>query len=335
MQLFLLGDFESNNGPGNANKEIRNSLAERFQVKFSRQRKKLARICEAIVGIANADVLIICSKSQINLLAIKAAKLMNKKIVYVMHGLSSYEESINNPDISENALANFRKYEFYIFENVDRVICVSKFAMEFVCGIYPGYKNKMDYIFNVVDVTKLDHQITELKHKTHSVLSVGGGMRRKNNLVVANAITTCSQRFNDIEYTVVGSEAIDGMTIKNSPYVTWINHLDHNELLQLMQCNDLYIQNSTFETFGLAVVEALYAGCSILLSNQTGCKDLFTTIKDDDLIFHVDDEVEIAEKIEKLLRNGNNQRLRDGFNKQFISRGWQAKKFEAIIQSIL
>lgn len=336
MRIFLLGDFKSDNGPGNANKKIRDSLKQRLDIYYSKKENRFERIIETIVGIAKTDILIICSKSQINYLAIKLAKFFRRKTLYILHGLSSYEEKINNPDISEISLGKMRRYERFVFNHVDKVVCVSKLAMEFLIKQFPMYTKKLDYIYNVVDIKSIQSRSDYSIHKkiNHSVMSVGGGMRRKNNLAVAKALSVCVDDGMKVALTVVGKDGVDGELIKKYLFVTWIDYLSHAEICQLMSETKIYIQNSTFETFGLAIIEALYAGCDLLISSNVGCKDLFTTLEDDDLIFDVNDTEEISSKVCKLLRNGNNQRLRMGFSEKMVSTDWQCNKLMEIIYGL-
>lgn len=336
MRIFLLGDFISDNGPGNANKQIRDSLKKRLDISYSQKEKKFKRIIETFVGITKADILIICSKSQINYLAIKWANLLRKKTLYILHGLSSYEEKINNPDISENSLRKMRRYERFVFDNVDKVVCVSKLAMQFLIEQFPMYTNKVDYIYNVVDLKAIQSSSKNSVYlrTNHSVMSVGGGMRQKNILAVAKALSVYVDDGMRAALTVVGKDAVDGEAIKKYPFVTWIDNLPHDKLCQLMSETKIYIQNSTFETFGLAIIEALYSGCDILISSNVGCKDLFTTLEDDDVIFDVNDTKEITLKVSKLLIHGNNQRLRRGFSENFVSVDWQCNKIMEIIYSL-
>ena len=101
-----------------------------------------------------------------------------------------------------------------------------------------------------------------------------------------------------------------------------------------MYQSSLYIQKSSFETFGLAVIEALSAGCSLLISNEVGCKDLFETIRDTDIIFDITNEEEIFVKIEYLLREPNNQRMVNGFRKNWVSKEYQRQRWDEIIKKI-
>lgn len=336
MQIYLLGDFKSDNGPGNANKQILESLTERLDVSYSKKERKFVRVVETIVSIARANILMICSRSKINYLAIIWSKFLKRKTLYILHGLSSYEEKINNPGISEDCLKKMRKYENFVFKNADKIICVSKYAMDFLKMQFPMYADKIMYIYNTIDLKTIQENIepNSCKKGNYSVLSVGGGIRRKNNLTVSKALEVCVDKGTATTFTVVGDDAVDGKAIKSYPFVKWINYLPHDELNHLMRKTNLYIQNSTFETFGLAIIEALYAGCDLLISANVGCKDLFTTLEEGDLIYNVNDVGEISSKIIRILKKGNNQRLRNGFSENMVTKDWQADKFIEIINSL-
>ena len=86
-----------------------------------------------------------------------------------------------------------------------------------------------------------------------------------------------------------------------------------------MENADVYIQNSLYETFGLAVIEALDAGCSLLLSNKMGCVELFENLNSNDVIYNSDDVNEIKEKLQAVLLKENNTRLRKAFRYDLIS----------------
>ena len=90
MQIYLLGDLKSDNGPGNANKQIKEALLLKYKVDYSKQNGKIGRIAEMYKGIKWSDLLLICSSSKINYLAVRLAKKMGKKIVYLMHGNCMY-----------------------------------------------------------------------------------------------------------------------------------------------------------------------------------------------------------------------------------------------------
>lgn len=333
MHIFLLGDFESDNGPGNANKKTRDSLLLKYEIKYSKEKGWIKRIYEMYKGITQADILLICSASKINYLAIRIAKYQKKKILYLMHGYASFEKKIENPKLTDRELKKTYEYEEYIFTNVDRIICVSKRFMYYMKTERPKYAYKFDYIFNIIDVEKIEkiYRNSQGSKKKNQILSVGGGMRRKNILTLANALGESDK---GVKLIVVGKSLYDGERIRSFDNVVWYEHLKHEELYRTMAETALYIQNSIFETFGLAVVEALYAGCSILVSDSVGCLDLFKNLTDQDVIFDTYDQKEIQEKAEYLLLNPNNQRLMQGLKKECFSKEWHANRWTDIIVGV-
>lgn len=333
MRIFLLGDFESDNGPGNANKKIRDSLLLKYEIKYSKEKGRVRRIYEMYKGIAHSDILLICSASQINYLAVRVAKKQGKKILYLMHGYSSYEKKLENPELTDNELKKTYDYEEFIFTNSDRIICVSKRFMDYMKTQISKYADKFDYIFNTIDVEGIEkiHKNNPEEERKNQILSVGGGKRQKNILTLAKVLAENDKK---TKFIVVGKSLQDGERIKAFDNVMWYEHLKHEELYRVMAETTLYIQNSIFETFGLAVVEALYAGCSVLVSNAVGCLDLFENLTDQDVIYDTYDKKEIQEKVNYLLLNPNNQRLMKGLKKECLSKEWQANRWYDIINSM-
>lgn len=332
MRVFLVGDFESDNGPGIANRKIRDALVNNFEVSYSQATGKWRRIIEVFREIKKTDILVICSKSKLNYIAIKIARWEKKKILYIMHGYASYEVKIDNSGEKKSRLRNICKYESFVIDNVNKIVCVSKNFMGLMMEQFPDYKSKFDYIYNSVDVKRIRQQFLRSSSDVkNQILSVGGGMPRKNNICVAKAINNIYQVNEHLTYCVVGKEAVDGKEIKTYSFVRWFDHMSHMELIDQMNKSALYIQNSRFETFGLSIIEALAAGCSILISNNVGCKDLFTTIEESDIIYNVDDVQEIENKIKFLIDHGNNQRLWSGFQIDKVSKEWCSEKLGSII----
>lgn len=333
MKLFLLGDFASDNGPGNANKQIRDTLAGIYGIEYSCASGKYARVMEMYKGVRRADILLICSRSNINYLAVIDAKKRGKKVIYLMHGWALNEAMIEDPHISARQLNAIKRYEVFVYGASDRIVCVSERFMVFMEKQFPQYGDKLDYIYNAVDVDQIKDVCRDKIgfRRGNTILSAGGGMRRKNNLAIARAVSRIPAR---LEYTVVGEDMEDGEEIRKYESVTWIRHLSHDALLQMMGETDLYIQNSTFETFGLAVIEALYAGCSLLISHAAGCLELFETVTDADIIYDTSDEEEISDKIQHLLQEPNNKRLLSGFREEWVSGEYQGSRWREMIQKM-
>ena len=327
--LFLIGDFQSDNGPGTANKQILQSLSQGYGVRYSKAQSKLGRIIEAIVKIMISDAVVICSKSQINYFVINIAKRLKRKIYYVMHGCSSFEEKLNNSKVSVQKLQSLNDYEDFIITNTDKIICVSKFFMNFMKQRMPKYNYKFDYIYNCIDIKKITSQITSVPERNAQIASIGGGMKRKNILTI---VKSAQQLQPSLPVLVIGADGPDSPEIKRQDNIEWKGLLSHSDVIRLLSETKIYVQNSAFETFGLSVIEALYCGCDLLISDNMGCKDLFGTLTDNDIIYDVHDQKEICQKLQYLYKHSNNKRLRKGFRKELVSHHWQLEKFNHIFE---
>lgn len=323
-RVYFIGDIYTNSGPSNANKQILNSIKENYKVAVNSKKQSL-RLIELIFKVWWANKIIICSKSKFNKWIIKLAKIFNREIIYIFHGISSFEDKVNN-SLEKVKIDQNLEYDNFIIDNCNKCIFVSIKLKELAIELF-GKRDHYYYIYNVVDFDNKDNLILE-NLKSIDVISVGGGVPIKKNLVIAKAINSFNVKIN---YYVVGKESRDGKKIKEYEFVKYIEWVSHEELLKLMQQTKIYVQNSIFESFGLSIIEALYSGCSILFPKNCGCLELFESLTGSDIIENSDDQDEIKIKITNLLENPNNQRLIKGFNKEKVSMSWQAKKLKEII----
>lgn len=307
MKIFFVGDFKSNTGPAIANMQIKKGLSDIKDIEFSNANNLITRVLEIIVNAIKCEKICICSFSKINYIVIKLAKIFRKDVFYIMHGYPSYEDSINN--ITDKKKNNkLIKLEKYIIKNSKKVFCVSKKFMEFMIEKEPEYSYKFDYNYNGIDIDEITKKTSfyKSKKKKNQIVSIGGGMRRKNNLTICKAIDILNSGHGlDLKYIVIGLPYTKKNEICKYDFVEYYDHLSHDKVLQILAKSHLYVQNSIFETFGLAIVEALLSGCNILISNIVGVIDLINEIEEKNIIYDTNNADEIAEKIKFILENDN------------------------------
>lgn len=301
---FFVGDFYTNTGPAIVNSNIKKCIRDRGI--YSKAKNKILRVFELVVKMLICDCVFFCSFSKINIIGIKIAKVLKKKTFYLVHGRIKKENEINNViDLSAE------KDEKYILDNINYIICVSKQIYEEISN--EGYHEKCDYIFNGIDYTKL--AVKKHKKNMKLIMSTGGLLPIKNNLIVCEAINILNKEYNyDLKYLIVGNDCNNSDCLKKYKFVKFLNSVSHKKCLELMSESFLYIQNSIYETFGLAIVEALVNDCNLLISENVGSKDIITTLNEHDLIFDVNNVIEISNKILKIIENPNIDRLKRGLD---------------------
>ena len=134
---------------------------------------------------------------------------------------------------------------------------------------------------------------------------------------------------------VAGAEGKDINTIKSYPFVDYIGMIPHEQILTYMQQSALYIQNSVFETFGIAPLEALLCGCNLLLSCHTGALSIIPGALETDIIYDPYDIDEIANKILTLLHNNNQKRLISSINFDTSSPSYRVYELLTLINSLI
>lgn len=313
MKFFFVGDFLNNTGPGMANKNLRVGLASFSNILYSDAKNKIIRILEMIFKITISDYICFCSPSKANIIGLKIAKLLKKKSFYIMHGYLTYENEVNQPNISKEELRKINLFEKFIFMHVEKIYCVSKNFMEFMKIAEPDYKEKFQYNNNGLNFMELENATWnfDVIKKSKQIVSIGGGMRQKNNLTICKAIDKLNNEKNlNLSFVVIGLPYTDKDSICAYDFVTYYEYLPHEEVLGVLRESYLYIQNTSFETYGLSVIEALASNCNLLISKNVGAMGVFKTINSEDLIYDTWDIEEISKKIEKIILKGNLDRLK-------------------------
>lgn len=295
-KVYFMGDFCLTTGPAIVNKNY-----EPYMKKVSyicKTNSKIIRPLHFIFFIKRCDVLLISGLSKFHVKAAKIAKKMGKRVVYLMHGYNKVEYEINEVPIEKGTL---RRAEDEMFQMADKIVCVSEKFCEFMKEQRKDIKNKFEFVNSGIEINNEESEKKERKNSTFTIVSVGGGVKNKNNLSVCKAINNIKDK--DIKFIVIGRIDKDGEKIKEFNFVEYYEFLPHEEVLKVMGISDLYIQNSYFETFGLAVVEAISMGCKILVSKNLGVLSILDNIDETNIIQNNEDIEEIKLKVENLLRN--------------------------------
>lgn len=306
-RIYFMGDFCSNTGPAIVNKNYYPYIKEISYI--CKTNSKIIRPLHFIFYIGRCEVLLISGLSKFHVKAAKFAKKINKKVVYLMHGYNKIEYELNEVPIEKRIL---RRAEDDMLQIADKIVCVSEIFCKFMKEQRKDIENKFEFVNNGIEIN--DNQTTK-KHgvnNTFTIISVGGGVKNKNNLTVCKAISNIKDK--NIKFIVIGREDKDGAKIKKYGFVGYFESLPHDEVLEKMKNADLYIQNSYYETFGLAVAEAISMGCDILLSKNMGVLSIIDNIYDDMIIQDNEDVDEIKNKIEKKMNSKNKNVFINNFN---------------------
>lgn len=292
MKVLYLGDFIKENGPSMVDINLTNKLGDQvLKVQINKNLKK------ALSEILSCDIINVSGVSVKGALYALIAKLCGKKVTYIMHGgleiEKRYREVPKDRIICEKITIACAK----------KIICVSEKFEEIIKNTYN--LKKTTYINNGVELKfkdKLNNNIDE-----NLILTVGGGRKEKGILNICKAISCLNDK--KVKLIVVGEDGPDTESIKTYDFVEYKGFVDNKELIKLMEQSNIFIQNSLYEPFGIAPLEAISSGCKVILSENIGAP-----IKQiNEFVVKHDDIESISKSIDNLLKNRNIQNIDQSF----------------------
>lgn len=292
-KTYFIGDIISTTGPAIVNKSYYTHLKN--EMVFCPTNNKTLRTIHYLIHILSVNAIIVSGYSKLNVLLLKIASKLNKKTFYLMHGFINEEMKYTN---NENKEEKIQK-EYELLSTVDKIICVSEKFAHYLEKVYLEFKDKITYLNNGIDINTNKSKVT---NNQFTIITVGGGRKQKNNLKICEAIKKAKL---NVKLIVIGGIFEEGKKIQEYSFVEYYESLSHDEVLNKMCEANLYIQNSYFETFGLAVAEALECGCNILISENMGILSILENVRDKDMINNVEDIEEIINKIKAKMLEDN------------------------------
>ena len=308
-RIFFSGQYHGENGPAEVNKNIVAFLPN--NVARLRSRNRYLMRLEILCKICWCDVLILSAIGH-KQYEIKLARLLKRKIIYIMHGFAEDDSPF------------LHSMETRLLPHTDKILCVSSPFYRLAKKRFPPYADKMEVLTNGVAWEKIEKRLINenVVRDCNEVILIGGGREIKRNLIICEAIEQINrEKGTSLHVSVYGkyTEEDDSPRIKEIPCVTYCGLIPHHELMRKYKMSRLFVQNSRIEPFGLAVVESIIGGCDILLSKNVGAIDIISSIQPMDIINDFEDIKEIKEKIIYILEHPNNNRIIHGIERENTS----------------
>lgn len=317
--IFFHGPYFDNDGPNIVNKNLVSCLKGKVKILIT-PNKYLIRL-EALCKICFSDV-VVFSGLLFHVRELKLAKLLHKKIVYLMHGCGAFE------------FGKLAPVEKLLFKQADLILCVSDTYQKVVAQQFPELMPKLQVLYNGIDWNFLNslvakNQAISQQRDFKRIILFGGGRHEKNNLIVCQAIQSINEEHGTDYYVdVYGnfSETDNSILISQIPCVHYHRVIPHEQVYIELLKSKLFIQNSKFESFSLGLIDALVCGCDVLLSKNVGARDIINSLQATDIIEDVENIEEIKAKILHVLKQPNNSRLLNSINQQTTSIAYSAEK---------
>jgi glycosyltransferase involved in cell wall biosynthesis len=197
---------------------------------------------------------------------------------------------------------------------------ITLFPSEYVKQSFPKIKNGIVAGFLGVDKSAFRFVERKSSAKSINVISVGRISKDKNIEFLYHVAASLGRT--DVHWRFVG----DGPEFsywkgKETEYITFVGHVQHKDLFQWYQTSDIFVSACDFESFGLAVVEAMSTGLPVLVPN-TGAASTHFCEGVSGISFSPGDAGDFRQKLTRLIEDGN-LRQRIGAAANEIVKDWK------------
>lgn len=197
----------------------------------------------------------------------------------------------------------------------DHVITVSQAMKEEILGFFPGIS--ISVIYNGLEarefdaVTEADLQAARQKYKLPKkfLLAVGHHERRKNYLRLIDTMARLRDRGSTCSLVIVGNDSGEGKAIEErvqsanlSGHVKIFSGLSDLEVRCAYKLCSLFVFPSSYEGFGIPILEAMAAGCPMVLSDIPVFREI---TESHGVYFSHNDTEAMASAIEKVLSSSS------------------------------
>lgn len=166
-------------------------------------------------------------------------------------------------------------YEAQGIKKANKVIAISNFTRNDIINKISVSGSKIETIYNYFCFDKYnnneDRKICDVSYPY--ILSVCAGNKHKNHKVLLEAFSLLASQDDEIHFVLVGSIHDDAKPYYNSlsesigGRIHFMKHISNSDLAYLYSNAKLYVSASLFEGLGMPVVEALYFGIPVILSD--------------------------------------------------------------------
>lgn len=309
MKILLIGGVTGNTGPSNVHKSLVEYWPSCDSIQPLYSKHKIAKLFEAFSKGLKSDVIISCGAGWTDIIAHWLLSAFGKPVICFNHGYVPFENEINGLGYSDRTVKAIIEH----LRTADLIVANSPLQENFVKKQLPECSDRVKHA--CLGVNRFKQCCFE--DQRENIVAVSGGTRPiKANEVVAKAVSILRDRGVDCSFRVYGRRYSDNaslddlMVLANGEYRGQV--ASDQFVNELRECS-VFVMNSRHESFGLSALDAIEAGCSLLLSANCGIAEVMS-IQESDVVNNCEDPFEVADKIEGLLQAPNSRRLFDSID---------------------
>jgi glycosyltransferase involved in cell wall biosynthesis len=276
----------------------REILAERFEIEDLYQPGRLPDLPKVVRGVLRADLVFGWFASWHTFLPVTLAWLLRKPSVMVIGGF----DTADMPDIGYgHQRGGLRRHASrWIFRRATRLVTNSSYSLSEIRSNTPIPPERVTVVHHGVP----DPFGEEPGAKERVALTVGAIDRttlvQKGQLPFVRA----ARELPDVRFVFAGKwldDAVEELSALAAPNVELTGWLSPDDLHAVYRSAAVYVQASRHEGFGLAVAEAMLAGCVPVVMNVTAMPEV---VGDAGVLIQSQEPSEVADGVRRALAMG-------------------------------
>jgi glycosyltransferase involved in cell wall biosynthesis len=283
----------------------RGFLAERFEIEDLYQPGRVPNPLRVVRGVVKADLVFGWFASWHTFLPVTLAWLLRKPSVLIIGGF----DTANMPDIGYgHQRGGFRaQASRWLMRRATRLITNSNYSLSEIEGNTPIPPERVTVIHH--GMPDPFGQLPE-GERERTALTVGAIDRGTLDQKGQRPFVEAARRLPDVKFVFVGKwldDAADELRASAPANVDFTGFLDDDGLLDWYRRAGAYVQVSRHEGFGMAVAEAMLAGCVPVVMDVTAMPEV---VGDAGVLVSSQEPDEVAAGIERALEAGDDARVR-------------------------
>ena len=264
-------------------------LCKLFQIIFFRE--KIINV--HINGFVSAAIVCLISK-------------INKKCDYFLTVHGVYKEQIKY--YNAGRLKKFYCYlERIVYNSFPNLICVSELCKKKILELY-NPKGNIYVIENAVGFK--DYKLQDKETIGKEFLFLGGTKPVKGIEKTLNVFNKLVEMDNEVHLNIYGQTSQEELALLNekinkmgrSESIRYKGYVDKQELISILNNNDFHIAFSKFDTFNVAIIEAMNYGCINITNRNSGAASLINNGENGFIIDNDMDDLTVAKQIYNIIQ---------------------------------
>ncbi|MDP2947118.1 MAG: glycosyltransferase [Nanoarchaeota archaeon] len=265
--------------------------------------------CKVLSFGRRADLLYAQDPVSVGFPTMLAAKILGKPFLARIAGDYAWEQATQRFGVREN-IDEFqnKKYEWRVeliraiqkitVKSADKVITPSKYFRNLVANWNPQ-KDNVTTIYNGINFSDISNNNNKFKPKT--LISAGRLVPWKG----FDFLIEMMKNLPDWKLFIAGdgpdkaklSKLTEDLGLSNKVFI--LGKMDRKDLIDKMQEYEIFILNTSFESFSFQIVEAMFAGVPVVSTNIGNISEIIDN-EENGLLVEPNNKKEILEAIQKL-----------------------------------